>query len=362
MAIKDFTNNLAKAGYMGGLGLGAANVISANTMGLSTLDFTPSAVTAPFWGAFMDPLTALRTISPWGHGSGWMGGIGMTFAGYTDIEGQMDVTKIRARSKGGGVMPGTITKKMSGMKAATFQGAQYGGPIGFKTLLLGMGEKPGIAARLSIGNMALSTAELVGDAFSAGGLGKATWVKALTNAKSLGVAGMFNIGEASQFGSPDKLIYKGIYKFAGIDPVNIKAGKSIKVAGEVAGETVEKFLPKLTSNALKDGVRLGIGAGARTFTTLAAGMSLYTYWQIFSGVSTAIGTTAARGVGELALTLNQWLEERQGLEFGYGRIPAAMISSAAATERQRAIQASYGAKINPRNRLMGNEASYNHLR
>ena len=49
-------------------------------------------------------------------------------------------------------------------------------------------------------------------------------------------------------------------------------------------------------------------------------------------------------------------------DFGTGRIPNALQSAGAGTERRRAIQAAYSAKINPSNRMFGNEARFHHSR
>ena len=57
-----------------------------------------------------------------------------------------------------------------------------------------------------------------------------------------------------------------------------------------------------------------------------------------------------------------FLDEIKKPEFGRGRIAASMMSQGAATERQRAISASYKAKVAPSNRMYGTEAMYHHSR
>ncbi len=330
--------------HMGGVALGAATLASENLTGISPLDFMPSPFTAPLWGSLMNPVKAARIINP------FSGGTGAVFAGLSE-----SVT-----SKWG--EGSNFFRRTDAFKnTATYAGATYRGPVGFKTLMLGMRESSGLAAKMSIGNMALSSAELVGHAFANKGMGDALWVKTLQNARTLGVAGMLNIGE--DLSSPEKLGAAWAYKFGGIDPSNVKAGKQISAKVADGGEkAIKHYLPQFSDDAVKAGFKLGAGMGARVFSTVAAGFSLYTYYDIISTVTSSLASTSIQGAGELAATLNQWIDEKRGLEFGYGRIPQAMISAGASTERRRAVQASYGAKINPRNRLMGNEASYHHNR
>ena len=371
-AIQSYLTEAAGGGYLGGLGLGAATLALEGTeAGISILDVMPSPLTAPLWGAFMSPVRAMSNLN-------YFSGLGFGTRGYglarTPIEGAAAWrSALRAN-------PSLLQKKYKiphSFRGAGFTGAKnvshgldrlgpyyrslkqntYGGPIGFRTLLTGMPSPGniGLGSRLSIGNMVLSATEAVGHAAMSAGW-EAPMFRTMKHAKSLGLAGMLNLVDDADFlgKTPDKLKSAWLYKMAGVDPKTLKVGAEITYA-----KGVSKFAPKVTEAGK---MAMGVGAGARAFSTVAAGFSLYTYLDLMSGAVQFTADTFVKGIGELAVNINQWIDERKGLELGYGRLPTAMLSSAAATERQRAVRASYGAKINPRNRLMGNEATYHHTR
>jgi len=367
-----YLEEVATGGYLGGLGLGSATLaLESSAAGISPLDVMPSPLTAPLWGAFMSPVRAMSNLNPFS-------GLGFGTRGFaltpTFIESAADW---RATLKadpwmnprvgpGYSKLPHGGYFSMSGVHKQKYyrplKQNYYGGPLGFRTLLTGMppemGLKQGFAlgSRLSIGNMVLSATEAVGHAAMSAGW-EAPMFRTMMHAKSLGLAGMLNMVEDADLirKTPDKLKSAWLYKLAGVDPTKLDViDKPI-----IYSKGVSKFAPKVTEAGK---MALGVGFGARAFATAAAGFSLYTYLDLMSGAVKFTADTFVKGIGGLAVTINQWLDERKGLELGYGRLPTAMISSAAATERQRAVRASYGAKINPRNRLMGNEATYHHTR
>jgi hypothetical protein len=366
-----YLTEVAGGGYLGGLGLGSATLaLESSPAGISSLDLMPSPLTAPLWGAFMTPVRAASILNPFsGEGTGTRGyGIfnrqakipyaNPIMAGQFGLSFDASGAKIRTGRNFQKAFPflGPKTEFYRKLKSI-----EYGGPIGFRTLLTGMPDKMGIkqgfalGSRLSIGNMVLSATESVGHAAISAGW-EAPMFRTMRHAKSLGLAGMLNLVDDADFLSktPDKLKSAWLYKLAGVDPKTLKVGAEITYA-----KGVSKFAPKITEVGK---LALGAGGAAKAFATAAAGFSLYTYLDLMSGAVKFTADTFVKGIGGLAVSINQWLDERKGLELGYGRLPTAMISSAAATERQRAVRASYGAKINPRNRLMGNEATYHHTR
>jgi hypothetical protein len=360
--LSTYLTEVGTRGYLGGLGLGSATLaLESSPAGISSLDLMPSPLTAPLWGAFMTPLRAASVLNPFS-------GEGFGTRGYAFQKFELPGNFMRDEFFGAKVRKGGTWNKWRnyGVKAGApyYQNLKpigYSGPIGFRTLLTGMPDKMGIkqgfalGSRLSIGNMVLSATESVGHAAISAGW-EAPMFRTMMHAKSLGLAGMLNMVEDVDLirKTPDKLKSAWLYKLAGVDPTKLEAGKEI-----VYSKGVSKFAPKVTEAGK---MTLGVGFGARAFATAAAGFSLYTYLDLMSGAVKFTADTFVKGIGGLAVTINQWLDERKGLELGYGRLPTAMISSAAATERQRAVRASYGAKINPRNRLMGNEAIYHHTR
>ena len=76
----------------------------------------------------------------------------------------------------------------------------------------------------------------------------------------------------------------------------------------------------------------------------------------------SLSKMASELIPKAARSFFQYVKEIQRPEFGRGRLHMAMASAGAATERQRAVRATYGNKINPTNRLMGTEAMYHHSR
>ena len=373
--IGSYLTEVAGGGYLGGLGLGAATLaLESSPAGFSSLDVLPSPFTAPLWGAFMNPVRAMSNLNPFsGLGFGTRGfALTPTFIDSMGGREWRAILKEYAW-KGSWTGFGKGRSKLSHGGYFSLSGVHkqhyyrplkrnyYGGPLGFRTLLTGMPDKMGIkqgfalGSRLSIGNMVLSATEAIGHAAMSAGW-EAPMFRTMRHAKSLGLAGMLNLVDDADFLSkaPDKLKSAWLYKLAGVDPTKLKAGQEI-----VYSKGVSKFAPKVAEAGK---MALGVGKGARVFATAAAGFSLYTYLDLLSGAVKFTADTFVKGIGGLAVSINQWLDERKGLELGYGRLPTAMISSAAATERQRAVRASYGAKINPRNRLMGNEATYHHTR
>tara|TARA_B100000131_G_C18116427_1_gene611452 strand:- start:161 stop:1216 length:1056 start_codon:yes stop_codon:yes gene_type:complete len=250
---------------------------------------------------------------------------------------------------------------MGGRSGPGYHGrSTYHGPLGWKTLLLGV-DSGGIWAKMSIGNVGLSAVELAANAF--GGITgiDSPLVNKLANARKLGIAGMANIGDGKNIGMRGHgMNNTWLYEIAGVDPENIGV-TSARKAGIRGGGF--KKAPMVTRSAARKGIELvGQSVGARAFQVASGTFSLYAWYATFRDISSFAGTIAAEGVGSAARALFDYTAELRKHEFGHGRLPGAMSSSAAATERQRAIRASYNNKINPSGRMYGNEAMYHHSR
>tara|TARA_Y100000310_G_C20693015_1_gene823634 strand:+ start:1759 stop:2811 length:1053 start_codon:yes stop_codon:yes gene_type:complete len=279
---------------------------------------------------------------------------------------------------------------VSGRGLAGKTAFSYSGAWGYKTLFSGV-KAGSLWSSLSLGNVVLSAAQLTGKGLGSMGLAKEPLVKALMNARSTGIAGVTNAG--FQVGPKD--VIRNIRKS---NRFNIGAHGQI-LKGKGIGGRGRGFKTAARANkAYKAAVRAGIqsaaaegtawsrwlywlggeGVGGAGAATIKAGAKMGIASRLAllgSGVGTAmiisdiasiatapLISAAESGVTDLAATLFQWQKEIVKPEFGFGRLPIAMQSGAAATERQRAIRASYSAKINPKNRMMGNEASYHHSR
>tara|TARA_B100001250_G_C19813988_1_gene797263 strand:+ start:4091 stop:5131 length:1041 start_codon:yes stop_codon:yes gene_type:complete len=314
----------------------------------------------------VNPLTGI-TPFPWeGALLGAMSGNPFRAVGnvYRGIAGPKMKTTMLAGAAGRASdaywgLPPTVGGSMQTIeKPGYFTRGRYHGPLGWKTLLLGV-DSGGIWAKMSIGNVGLSAVELAANLF--GGITgiDSPLVNKLANARKLGIAGMANIGD----GIGSKGYGMGntwLYEIAGVDPENLGV-TSAKKAG-VRGSGFKKA-PKVSKSAIKKGIALvGQSAGARSFQVASGAFSIYAWYATFRDISSFAGTVAAEGVGSAARALFDYTQDLRKHEFGHGRLPGAMSSSAAATERQRALRASYSSKINPSGRMYGNEAMYHHSR
>jgi hypothetical protein len=234
-------------------------------------------------------------------------------------------------------------------------GIKYAGMLGYKTALLGIADKnPGFLARISLGNVTLSGVEAIGK-FAQNMMGDApnTFVSTMAHARKLGFAGMANID--SDLSDIKKIKHKWLYTLAGVksDDASLMSIKGLKGQKTVKVTGAMRKSGMILTNANKMG-RLATGA--------MGAYSLYSWLSVASTAGRVLGGIALEGAGEAARQFFEYTSELQKPEFGKGRVHLAMISSASATERQRAVRATYGAKINPTNRLYGTEASYHHSR
>lgn len=248
---------------------------------------------------------------------------------------------------------------------------RYTGAWGYKTLLTGMGvddAATGVMAKMSLGNVMLSATEGVGRLIGGfGGMEGKAWVQAMSNARRLGIAGMLNTGA---YDPKADVKHKWIYYLAGIDPDKSTWGS---ISGKDKDAIESRFLRTVKSKGIlidplekeaskKAGVMLAGGVAGRAITFLSGVTSLMTIYDITQAAGGFALNQTMEGVGDFTRGVLQYLEEARKPEAGRGRIPRQMMTTGAATERQRALQATYGARINPSSRMYGNEATYQHVR
>ena len=318
----------------------------------------------------------------------------------TDINPLLEITP----SPFEGAMYGFATlNPLEGMRrfGMAFTGGkfEYGGAWGYKTLMTGV--KPSLWSNLSLGNVVLSGMEVgargIGAAFD---IADDPTIKMMSQARKVGLAGIFgkvdkvpgtgknykkvlSAKEIADIKAKIRSRWAGPKYLTSLNDFNVegynKAVKaSLKAAARNKTSTV-KAATGLTSlmywlggetaaggkamvNVGGKGVGIMAGIGGR----LAAGLSgIGTAWLLYDVSTMLLGDpidAAEAGVTDLATGLLQWQKEIVKPDFGTGRIHQAMSSAGAGTERRRAIQASYSARINPGNRMFGNEARYHHSR
>lgn len=331
---------------LGGVLLGATYAGSTAATGVSPTAAVPSPWMGALYGGVVSNVNPLTAV-----GTAWRGAFGVS----------------AYKSAGGGHMPARgFMRHSPWAKGAPFtnikpnpvfnKGFKYQGMLGWKTLLLGTHDGAGVWSKLSVGNVGLSTVQMIARGIQsvAPDWNDPLLARAM-QAKSLGLAGMFNVGDNMMKSGKD-LKHSWLYKLAGVDITDAKLS-DLKPMG-VKGKGV-----KVTNEMLKKGVHIGAKTGGhRLFSAAVGGFSLYSWLSLLTDVTSFGGRVLAEGVGGAASRLYSYIDEMKKPEFGRGKLPVAMLSQGAATERQRAISASYKAKVAPSNRLYGTEAMYHHSR
>ena len=338
------TSAMAQAmqGTGGGIALGAGYTTIGAATGFNPLSIIPDPIHAALYGGFVfNPFRAVQMAKQ-----------GLFGAGFTEISGAVS-------GKGFTMAPASFDKTIGARyyKKAKPYMSRFGGMLGYRTLLLGVQPGANIAARASIGNIMLSGIQALGQGMSANtDWAKIESIQKMARAKNLGLAGLFTDLSTGKVGGKvgKELTESWLYKMAGVD-----VSKTKLVASGIIGKTT----PEITKSLMSQGLKVGAtSAGARVFSAALGMYSTYAWFELFGGIAKAGGAIAMEGVGEAARSFFQYVNEIQRPEFGKGRINVAMQSAGAATERQRAVRASYGSKINPTNRLFGTEAMYHHSR
>jgi hypothetical protein len=229
-------------------------------------------------------------------------------------------------------------------------------------------------AKASLGNVVLSATEALGMFLrDTAGMQSSTIIQAMSNARRLGLAGMLNVTEGgAQASTAAAMKHKWAYYLAGRDPIAEKAAGNLstKILGDNKSKIVGTALKKVGGKgslaisplAAATGVTIAGGLAGKALSVASGAYSLYTIYQIGALAGGWAFKTSIAGMGEAATSIMTYLDEINKPNMGRGRIPTALLSDGAATERQRAIRASYASKINPANRMYGNEAQYHHSR
>jgi hypothetical protein len=162
-------------------------------------------------------------------------------------------------------------------------------------------------------------------------------------------------------------VYSSLYQM-------VQRGKnktSVKVLSWLSGKNWMESLGSLDEISMAKGARgYMINSAKNTgMAVLAKGSTLARGMSIFSALSLIqIGGAAAMWAGgQLLEGASQTLAygmgmvmDSQRMEMANGKLAPIFMGPNAATERQRAIKASYNAKVNPSSRMYGNEAGYMH--
>lgn len=285
------------------------------------------------------------------------------------------------------------------------------GMFGYKTLVAGIG--PGGAKRtLTAGNLVLSTLQGAARGLhTLNLLGESNLATSLRHARTVGLAGVFNPGAAVKtLPGMTKANIRGMIPTLVQDVklprhyeeyrTNIrsalKAGRlsrhtkwrHMAGAGPTTAKDAESFLIKNFAQSVEDipkggarvitpvlsesAERAGLYVGkttkgkflANTFIRsqrmLLRGFSLYMYGSIASMLARPAVGAMVQGASNLAITSLELLRSVASRDITPAQMSSIFMTTEAATERQRAIQSIYGARVNPSNRLMGNEAQMYH--
>ena len=206
------------ASAIGAAAYGGANYAAGEATGFNPLTgITPT----PWAGAVYGAATGMPW--PWQAASAFKEGImGPNVKGYV----QSASSPSGWRHRGSWMKPGGVYGRAGAFASksaaeAKLKKRHFGGMIGWKTMLLGVQPSGGMWAKLSIGNVGLSTIELIGKSMQAF---DPTWkspvVAKMANARRHGLAGMANISDLKGDWDGDKVDLKHgwLYKLAGIDP------------------------------------------------------------------------------------------------------------------------------------------------
>lgn len=243
---------------------------------------------------------------------------------------------------------------------------RYGGPFGYKTAIIG---RTNSISRLTFGHAVLRTAEFVGQKSVSwfGNTKFSMWTEAASERgfASLSYGKVFDVkGKVT-----DKVVSKLKKEF--LEEVAEKksiwskllTGRDITELTEDAIDVVIKdkkvgLFPRL--NKLGNVVfKAESPLGKIGLTSLNAALVA---WTLADLISIPLSTLAKNTVNKIGNTMVPMLEDFLAMKrtrFG-GYLGPAFSNRAAATERQRAVQAIYAAKVNPVSRMYGNEARMYH--
>jgi len=262
------------------------------------------------------------------------------------------------------------TGVITGASFIHWGGLHFSGAWGYRTFFSG---RISGFSRLTLGNAALSAIESIGKRAWEQGYRNQFTAWAL-NARELGLAGLF--GEVKPKDISQEVLARIGRREGGVwiskarslerftlshDPrinrflggLSDKVERIFTVSYKKGDEVVTKLFPKFSSEGgfLLKGKKWAIGG-----TLLTA----YSLFELANMVATPLINYALKRAANAAGMIKQFAIEQRQFHMGRGYLGPSFQNYYAATERQRAVQAIYAARVNPSSRIYGNEASYYH--
>ena len=142
----------------------------------------------------------------------------------------------------------------------------------------------------------------------------------------------------------------------GFDADDVLKGARIVEEGGTYRAIVSASSKKASTLAIK----LGKGFAGKAAGLALRGFAAWSWASLAWLALKPLGSAMIREAGGVAASALTLLDEFRSLEISTGRLPGAFMTPGAATERQRAVQAIYQAKVQPSNRFLGNEAQFYH--
>lgn len=296
-------------------------------------------------------------------------------------------------------------------------GLSRAGMFGYKTLIRGV---QGGASTLTAGNLILSsiqgTARLLG---GLGQLGEGSLATSLKYARTLGISGIIGheqsvidlVGEMRKnpfsmyAGVPselqeDVLTAGGRWRASGVAQLKSKLQSKLPSstkkllsklsgAGVISASNVDEMIakgliqvegtgvaarvivPGLSETVKPKGVFVGKidpklrpwlskNIRVRAYRGMWRLGSFMAWAQLTALIAAPVAGAALSGVSNMVVTALDFARNFTNLDITSGRLPQVFMTNEAATERQRAVQAIYGARVSPSNRFLGNEAQMYH--
>jgi len=293
-----------------------------------------------------------------------------------------------------------ITNPFQSLQATKGRASLSGmGFFGYKTLISGVGPG-GWTRNLTAGNLVLSTiqggARTLNDLF--GGIGQGNVATAFRHARTVGLAGLINpnkvvheltdyvatsnlgetgIGKLSAVmdanRGPSRTMSRHLRHFAGAGEVTAEALKNPAVSSAVKLEsigatTTRAIVPRLDPSVKPLGFSLGVYKKGRTMHNIGVAAtrgvfrvgSMLAYFELGTLIGGMATNASVRGVSNLAISALEILRSVNSRDITPAQMQSIFMTAESATERQRAVSAIYGAKVNPSNRFLGNEAKMYH--
>lgn len=308
---------------------------------------------------------------------------------------------IRNEGQGNPFFPNPILSASIGLVTNPFaysrrvaEGTRFTGMFGYRSLLRGI---QGTHENITAGGLILPVVQMTGRTMKRLGFhGK--WISGAARAREVGIAGIASAMDSGTWTAKearDALKYithhrKSIHEFTSMEAW-VAGGRKDTRFSRRAFEILEHFRSKKVRRwygaagiDINDALRTGnfivdeVGDKANILLKASKYSKVATFGKGSSWIAGTAGAFAAFNIAYLAISAASkaggWFIEgagealRVGLEYAEahnqlefaGRVAPEYDTYGAATERQRAVRAIYGAKVNPQSRLFGNEAAMMH--